>query len=344
MNARLHSSSRREFLKTSVAVGGGLVVGLYLPQGGALASTGAEPGTLNAWVRIAPDNTITLICHRNEMGQDVHTSLALLIAEELNVDVNRVTVQQAPVDPVYVNALLGAQITGGSTAIRDAWMKLREAGATARMQLVGAAASRWKVPAAECVAKDGFVSHASGKRASYGELADAAGKLPAPTKVALKSPAEFTQIGKQQHRLDSPAKARGQAIFRLDVAQPGMLYASLEQCPVIGGKAVSVDDSAAKAMKGVVARREHRRGRGGRRGSLLDCENGARRAAYHVGLRASRDADDGSDLRHVEGRGEARRRHRQTGRRRRLGAEDPPRRCCARNTTCSCSRTRRWNR
>jgi isoquinoline 1-oxidoreductase beta subunit len=253
MNANLQSSSRRDFLKTSVVVGGGLVVGLYLPQGGALASTGAAPGAQNAWVRIAPDNTITLICHRNEMGQDVHTSLALLIAEELNVDVNRVTIQQAPVDPVYVNALLGAQITGGSTAIRDAWTKLREAGATARLRLVDAAASRWKVPAAECVAKDGVVSHASGKRASYGELADAAAKLPVPTKVTLKSPAEFTQIGKQQHRLDSPAKARGQAIFGLDVAQPGMLYASLEQCPVIGGKAVSIDDSAAKAMKGVVA-------------------------------------------------------------------------------------------
>jgi isoquinoline 1-oxidoreductase subunit beta len=252
MNARVHSSSRRDFLKTSVAVGGGLVIGLYLPQSSVARSAG-EADTLNAWVRIAPDNTITLICHRNEMGQDVHTSLALLVAEELNVDVNRVTIQQAPVDPVYVNALLGAQITGGSTAIRDAWMKLREAGATARVQLVSAAASRWNVPAAECVAKDGFVSHPSGKRASYGELADAAAKLPAPTKVALKSPAEFTQIGKQQHRLDSPAKARGQAIFGLDVVQPGMLYASLEQCPVIGGKALSVDDSAAKAMKGVVA-------------------------------------------------------------------------------------------
>ena len=253
MNANLQSSSRRDFLKTSVVVGGGLIVGLYLPQGGALASTGAEPGVQNAWVRIAPDNTITLICHRNEMGQDVHTSLALLIAEELNVDVNRVKIEQAPVNPVYVNALLGAQITGGSTAIRDAWTKLREAGATARMRLVDAASLRWKVPAAECVAKDGFVSHASGKRSSYGELAEAAAKLPVPTKVALKSPAEFTQIGKQQHRLDSPAKARGQAIFGLDVAQPGMLYASLEQCPVIGGKAVSVDDRAAKAMKGVVA-------------------------------------------------------------------------------------------
>jgi len=253
MNTQPQSSSRRDFLKTSAVVGGGLIIGLYLPQG-AFASTGAEAaGALNAWVRIAPDNTITLICHRNEMGQDVHTSLALLVAEELNVDVDRVKVEQAMVDPVYVNSLLGAQITGGSSSIRDAWTKLREAGATARVRLVDAAASRWKVPASECIAKDGFVSHASGKRASYGELADAASRLPAPTKVALKNPSEFTQIGKHQHRLDSPAKARGQAIFGLDVTQPGMLYASLEQCPVIGGKAVSVDDGAARAMKGVVA-------------------------------------------------------------------------------------------
>ena len=170
MNANLQSSSRRDFLKTSVVVGGGLIVGLYLPQGGALASTGAEPGVQNAWVRIAPDNTITLICHRNEMGQDVHTSLALLVAEELEVDVDKVEVKQAPVDPVYVNALLGAQITGGSSSVRDAWTKLREAGATARMQLVTAAANDWKVPAADCTAKDGVVSHGD-KHRTYGELA-----------------------------------------------------------------------------------------------------------------------------------------------------------------------------
>ena len=252
MNAIIKSRSRRAFLKTSAAIGGGLVVGLYLPRPG-VAVTEARPVAENAWVRIAPDNTITLICHRNEMGQDVHTSLALLVAEELNVDVNKVVVEQAAVEPVYINLLLGAQITGGSTSIRDAWTKLREAGATARVRLVDAAASRWKVPAADCVAKDGFVTHSSGKRASYGELADAAAKLPVPTKVTLKKPGEFTQIGKHQHRLDSPAKARGQAIFGIDVVQPGMLYASLEQCPVIGGKVASVNDAAAKAMKGVVA-------------------------------------------------------------------------------------------
>jgi len=233
MKAILGQSSRREFLKLSAAGGAGLVVGLYLPT---QVVGSVSPGVVaNAWVRIAPDDTVTVICHRNEMGQDVHTSLALLVAEELDVDVNKVTVEQAPVNPVYVNALLGAQITGGSTSIRDAWTKLREAGATARVLLVTAAANRWRVPATECSAKDGAIVHTSGKRLTYGELADAAAKLPAPKTVELKKVADFRQIGKQQHRLDSPAKARGQAIYGLDVMQPGMVYASLEQSPVLGG-------------------------------------------------------------------------------------------------------------
>jgi isoquinoline 1-oxidoreductase subunit beta len=251
MNANPESASRRQFLKTSTAAGAGLAVGLYLPAGNLAADF--KPVAANAWVRIAPDNQITLICHRNEMGQDVHTSLALLVAEELNVDVGKVAIQQAPVHPVYINAMLGGQITGGSTSIRDAWTKLREAGATARMLLTSAAANRWKVPVAECIAQDGFISHKSGKRSSYGELADAAAKLPAPTAVALKQPTDFTQIGKHRHRLDAPAKARGQATFGLDVAQPGMVYASLEQCPVLGGKVAAVDDRNAKAIKGVLA-------------------------------------------------------------------------------------------
>ncbi|HEX6832479.1 MAG TPA: xanthine dehydrogenase family protein molybdopterin-binding subunit [Rudaea sp.] len=250
MNA-IVDSDRRRFLKTSALVGGGLVVGLYLPAKNFAADL--KPVSANAWVRIAPDNTITLICHRNEMGQDVHTSLALLVAEELGVDVNKVRIEQAPVDPVYVNALLGGQITGGSTSIRDAWQKLREAGATARVLLVSAASNQWKVPAAECVAVDGYVTHPSGKRASYGSLADAAAKLPAPKNVELKKRSDFNQIGKQQHRLDAPAKARGKAVFGLDVTQPGMVYASVEQCPVLGGKVARVDDSKAKAMKGVIA-------------------------------------------------------------------------------------------
>jgi isoquinoline 1-oxidoreductase beta subunit len=252
MNAKLKHASRRQFLKVSAAVGGGLIVGLYLPGRDFAAERKAV--VTNAWVRIAPDNTITLISHRNEMGQDVYTSLALLVAEELGVDVSKVTIEQAPVEAVYGNALLGgAQITGGSTSVRDAWTKLREAGATARVLLVTTAANRWKVPVAECTVKDGSVVHPSGKRLSYGELAEAAAKLPAPKTVELKKRAAFTQIGKQRHRLDSPAKARGQTIFGLDVVQPGMVHASLEQCPVLGGKVAGVDDSRARTIKGVIA-------------------------------------------------------------------------------------------
>jgi len=249
-------AARRGFLKASAVVGGGLVIGLYLPAknfAADLKPAGSAAVAANAWVRIAPDNAITLICHRNEMGQDVHTSLALLVAEELGVDVNKVAIEQAPVNPVYINALLGGQITGGSTSIRDAWEKLRMAGATARVLLATAAANQWKVPVAECTVHDGFVVHSSGKRESYGKLADAAAKLPAPAQVELKKPADFTQIGKQQHRLDTRAKARGEATFGIDCKQPGMVYAAIEQCPVLGGKVASVDDTKAKAIKGVIA-------------------------------------------------------------------------------------------
>lgn len=250
MNAIIRSASRREFLKTSAAIGGGLIVGFHLPE--AVLAADLKAVDENAWVRITPDNRITLICHRNEMGQDVYTSLALLVAEELGVNVSKVTIEQAPVNPVYINAMLGAQITGGSTSIRDAWTKLRQAGATARVLLETAAANRWNVPADKCLAQEGFVTYGD-KRLSYGELAEAASKLPVPASVALKQPAMFTQIGKHRHRLDSHAKARGQAKYGLDVSQPGMVYASLEQCPVLGGKVAAVDDSKAKAIKGVLA-------------------------------------------------------------------------------------------
>ena len=251
MNA-IVKASRRDFLKGSAALGGGLIVGFYLPPAG-IAAADLKPVAANAWVRIAPDNQVTLVCHRNEMGQDVYTSLALLVAEELGVDVHKVAIEQAPVDPVYINSLLGAQITGGSTSIRDAWVKLREAGATARVLLTAAAAQRWSVPPGECVAANGYVSHKGGRRASYGELAAAAAQLPVPQHVTLKKPADFTVIGKQRHRLDSAVKARGQAQYGIDVSVPGMVYASLEQCPVPGGKVATVDDGKAKALPGVLA-------------------------------------------------------------------------------------------
>jgi isoquinoline 1-oxidoreductase beta subunit len=243
------TTTRRNFLKNTSAVSGGLLMGVVLPGNLLAAGTLHTP---NAWVHIADDNTITLLCARSEMGQGVYTALPMLIAEELHVNLQTVKVENAPPAAVYVNALLGAQITGGSTSVRDGWEKLRVAGAQVREMLISAAADEWKVERASLKADQGFVSGPGGKRASYGHLAEAAAKLPVPEKVALKDPKDFTIVGKRTKRLDTPAKVRGGAEYGIDVKLPGMLYASLEQCPVIGGKVAGFDASAAKGMPGVV--------------------------------------------------------------------------------------------
>jgi len=241
--------TRRDFLKVSAIAGGGMLIGFRLEQA---AADQAAPSALNAWVAIAPDGAVTLTCHRSEMGQDVYTSLSMLLAEELAVDLRHVKVVHAPVAPAYVNTAMGAQITGGSTSIREAWVPLRQAGATARVMLVNAAAAQWGVPAAECRADNGVVLHGS-RKAPYGTLAAAAAKLPVPENVALKDPSRFTVIGKPQPRLDGGAKARGRAVYGIDVNQPGMLYAALVPCPVIGGKVASFDGSGVATRPGVKA-------------------------------------------------------------------------------------------
>jgi isoquinoline 1-oxidoreductase beta subunit len=238
--------SRRDFVKVSAIASGGLFIGFRIGETTPQLAT-FKP---NAWVTITPDGAITLTCHRNEMGQDVHTSLSMLLAEELHVDPRRVRVVQAPPDPVYVNTMLGAQITGGSTSIREAWAPLRQAGAAARTVLVSAAAARWNVPASECRAENGVVTHGT-KRATYGSLATAASALPAPKDVPLKEPAQFTVIGKNVPRLDGANKARGRATYGIDVKQPGMLYAALVPCPVIGGKVASFDAGTVASRPGV---------------------------------------------------------------------------------------------
>jgi CO/xanthine dehydrogenase Mo-binding subunit len=238
--------SRRRFLVAALA-GGGLLVGCkFGPE------QAAKGGKVNAWVTIGPDGSIGIVCPRNEMGQDVYTSLTMLVAEELAVDPRHVSVLHAHVDPVaYGNKLLGgAQITGGSTSTRDAWMPLREAGAAARVMLVSAAAKQWNVPITECRAENGFVVHGA-DRLPYGELAAAAAKEAAPRQVALKPVDRFTVIGKPLPRLDGGDKARGRTTFGLDVVQPGMLYAALAPCPVLGGKVASFDGSAAAKRPGV---------------------------------------------------------------------------------------------
>ena len=240
--------TRRDFLKVSAVAGGGLLLGFRLGDA-APTSTTFKP---NAWVSIEPDGGITLTCHRNEMGQDVHTSLSMLLAEELGVDPRRVRVVQAPPDAVYINTMLGAQITGGSTSIREAWMPLRHAGATARMMLVSAAAAQWNVAAADCRAENGIVLHGQ-RRATYGSLADAASRLPIPKDAPLKDAARFSVIGKNIPRLDGRDKARGRTVFGMDVKQPGMLYAALVPCPVMGGKVLSFNAAGVSTRRGVKA-------------------------------------------------------------------------------------------
>ncbi len=272
--------TRRRFLEVSAFVGGGLVVGCRIGKetgpAAPLAGTGNADGAAaaasgasavgragsdalfvpNAWIEIGKDGAITLTCPRNEMGQDVHTALAMILAEELEVDPREVAVVQAPVDPdAYTNSLLGAQITGGSTSIRDAWEPLRRGGATARTLLVAAAAARWDVPASECRAENGHVLHPANGRVRYADLAEAAASLSAPdaSAIALKPASEFRVIGKPLARLDGADKARGRTRYGIDVALPGMLHAAILQCPVLGGSVAGFDAEAAKQRAGVRA-------------------------------------------------------------------------------------------
>jgi isoquinoline 1-oxidoreductase subunit beta len=252
MNAPDKFFSRRDFLKTSAAAGGGLILGVHLPAAIAKQAEAAVTTSMpNAWIRIGSDNTVTILSSHSEMGQGVYTSMPTLVAEELEVDLNKVKVEIAPPGEIYINAMLGGQITGGSTSVREGWDKLRTAGAQARTMLIAAAAQDWKVDPASCHAAHGSVIGPKGKKASYGKLAAAAAKLPVPKDVKLKDPADWKIIGKSTKRLETPWKVNGTAEFGIDVKLPGMLYASLAQCPVIGGKVVSLDAAKAKAMPGV---------------------------------------------------------------------------------------------
>ena len=248
---------RRQFLKTSAAASayaaGGLVIGFHLPANAKGAASAAKTVQPNAWVKIGTDNSVTIICHRSEMGQGTYTSMPMLVAEELEVDLRAVKIEMAPADPAYINKLLGGQLTGGSTSVRDAYTTLRQAGAQARMMLVSAAAKEWNVPESDCRAQNGQVLSKGGKKFFYGQLAEKAAALPVPKDPPLKPASDFKIVGKPVRRLDTPAKVTGKAGFGLDVELPGMLIASLAQCPVIGGKVASVDDAKARSMPGVKA-------------------------------------------------------------------------------------------
>jgi isoquinoline 1-oxidoreductase subunit beta len=261
MNFRIENAfqtTRRGFLKG----GAGLALAIVAPTV-ALAEVGG-PGhagsamvdgefSPNAFLRIGTDGTVTVVSKHLEMGQGVYTGLATLVAEELDADWSRVTVEGAPADAKrYSNLFWKAQGTGGSTAIANSYEQMRRAGATARAMLVAAAAKEWKVPASQITVKNGVVSHAaSGRKAGFGELAEAAAQLPVPANVKLKNPKDFTLIGRSAPRVDSVAKTTGRATFTQDVKLPGMLVAVVAHPPRFGGRVKSVDDKAARAIKGV---------------------------------------------------------------------------------------------
>jgi isoquinoline 1-oxidoreductase beta subunit len=261
--------SRRRFLLTTLTGGAGLTLGAYLPGSSrepsavAAAGPGKVSGTVaadtgfsaTAFVRITPDNRVTVIAKHVEMGQGTYTGLATLVAEELDAAWSQVDVEAAPADAGrYNNLAWGAfQGTGGSTAIANSYEQMRRAGATARQMLVAAAARKWAVAEAEIRVRDGVLSHPQGQRASFGELADLAAQEAVPEDVFLKEPGEFRLIGAYRPRQDSPAKVNGTAIFTQDIKLPGMLTAVVAHPPRFGARVGSFDAGKAKALAGVVA-------------------------------------------------------------------------------------------
>ena len=251
-------SSRRAVLQAGGAAGGGLLLSLWLPKPAQAAGSG-KPGnpdtafTPNAFVTIDRQGKVTLTMRSVEMGQGIWTSSAMLIAEELEVDLDQVALVAAPADSAaYTDPILHEQATGGSGSTRSTWRQLREAGAVGRTMLVRAAAAQWGVDPAGCAAARATVTHtASGRTLAYGVLVDAAAKLPTPKDVPLKDPAKFTLIGHSTTRLDTPAKVNGTAVYGIDVTLPGMGIGTVSACPVRGGKLQSFNEAAARAVAGV---------------------------------------------------------------------------------------------
>ena len=247
---------RREFLKTGAALGGGLLISVYLPALGR-ASEAAQYARIfapNAFLRIGVDDSVTVIVNKSEMGQGVYTSLPMLVAEELEADWSRIRFESAPVDSAYNHTAFGIQMTGGSTSIQSEYDRMRKAGATARVMLLAAAAQTWGVAAGSCRAENGAVIHAeSGRRASFGSLAEAAAKITPPGDVPLKDPKDFKLVGRATRRLDTPAKTNGSAQFGLDVRISGMMTALVARSPVFGGKVASFNATNALAVPGVRA-------------------------------------------------------------------------------------------
>lgn len=279
---------RRHFVLGTLGVAGALGIGWsLLPPRQRLSTreplpTAPGEAALTGWLRLGADGALQIVMARSEMGQGVHTGLAMLLADELDADWSRVRLAAAPIDPIYFNQAvvadglpfhpdsdsaikrsaarltamamreIGLMVTGGSSSLKDLWLPMREAGAAARAMLMAAAAQRFGVPVGELTTAAGVVRHpASGRRVTYDELAASAGQLPLPGAITLKTPAQWTLIGKPLPRLEAAAKGLGTAGFGIDVLQPGQLYASVAMCPTLGGAVQQVDSAAARALPGV---------------------------------------------------------------------------------------------
>ncbi|MDC8015475.1 xanthine dehydrogenase family protein molybdopterin-binding subunit [Tahibacter soli] len=281
---------RRTFILGTLGAAGALVVGwAALPArqrlvGAAPLAAAPNQAALNGWVKVSTDDAVTVMVPHAEMGQGTHTGLAMLVADEMDADFSRIRVEQASYDAIYNNqaALLdalpfqpdddgyvkrmtrhvagrivrefpGLAGTGGSASIKDLWLPLRQAGASARAMLVAAAAAQWKVSASELRVEAGRIAHASGRSATFGELALAAATLPVPYDAPLKKPSQFQLIGKPARRIEAPSKLDGSARFGIDALPDGLVYASVAMCPTLGGKAKGYDASAARTLPGVRA-------------------------------------------------------------------------------------------
>lgn len=251
-SVRSSACSRRAFLGGMAAVGGGLLVSFRLSPATA-SPAAADLLAPNAFVRIDRAGRVILILPYVEMGQGAYTSQAQLLAEELEVDLDQVTLAAAPPDEsLYSHPVFGDQITGGSAGLRGSWDTLRLAGATARVMLETAAALRWGVECSECAARRGEVVHeVSGRRATYGALVDDAARLPVPLDIMLKDPASYKLIGRSVKRVDTPEKVTGAAKFGIDALPDGVKFAAVAACPVFGGRLGTVDEQPALRVRGV---------------------------------------------------------------------------------------------
>ncbi len=251
--AKSFSDSRRVFLKTSAAVGGGLALGISLPALAQTKDAFAKPDQVNLWVLISPDDTVVIRYARSEMGQGSFTSAPMLVAEELGCDWNKVRVEYVSTNANVVSKRAwGAMNASGSQTIRSSQEYLRRGGATAREMLVSAAAQEWKAPASECTVANSVITHVpTGRTVSFGQVAAAAAKLEVPKDVKLKDPKDWTIAGKSMPRFDIPTTVRGKQRYGIDTQLPGMVYAAVAQCPVFGGKVKSLDAAKIQGRRGI---------------------------------------------------------------------------------------------